>query len=276
MANLVGGFLMPHVPLITAAKDMAPPDQAKVVYDAFGSIAQRLRELKADTAIIIGDDHYTLFGPHCIPRCLIGIGDVEGPIEPWLGIPQGPIANNAPLARHIMERGFDDGIDWSFASSLTVDHAVGIPYHLVVREVPGVRTIPVYLNAGVAPVISSRRAYQIGQSIGRAVQSWKGDERVVIFGTGGISHWVGAAQMGRVNPDYDQKILAMAAQGDVDGLMALPDAEILSEAGNGCLEIKNWLCAMGALPGAKAELIAYQALNAWITGLGFAELKKAA
>lgn len=275
MAKIVGGFLMPHVPLITAARDMANKAQADIVYGAFSGVAARLRELEVDTVIIIGDDHYTIFGPQCIPRCLIGIGDVDGPIEPWLGIPQGPIENNQPLAAHIMECGFEDGIDWSFAKSLTVDHSVGVPYHLAVRENTSVRTIPVYLNVGVAPAISSRRAYQIGQSIAAAVASWAGDERVAIFGTGGISHWVGAAEMGRINPEYDMRILDMVTAGDVDGLIALPDEEVLAEAGNGCLEIKNWLCAMGALPKATAELIAYEAVNEWITGLGFAELRLA-
>jgi protocatechuate 4,5-dioxygenase beta chain len=145
-----------------------------------------------------------------------------------------------------------------------------------VRTVPGLRMIPVYLNAGVDPLLPSRRAFQIGQSIRRAVESWGGDERVVIYGTGGISHWVGSTGMGRVNAELDQRILAMAGAGDVEGLIALPDAQVEAEGGNGCLEIKNWICAMGAMPGAKAEVIAYEAMQSWITGMGFAELTLAA
>lgn len=276
MAQIVGGFLMPHNPMLAMGRDAADPAQAGVVFSTFASIVEKVRALEADTVVIIGDDHYTNFGPHCIPSYLIGIGDVDGPVEPFLGIERSPIENNVPLANHILASGYAEGVDWSFAKSLTVDHSVAIPYHLAARDVPGLRTIPVYLNAGVAPYLPNRRAYQIGQSIGRAVANWSGDERVVIYGTGGISHWVGSTGMGRVNAELDRRILDLCAAGDVEGLIALPDEMIEAEGGNGCLEVKNWLCAMGAMPGAKAEVLAYEAMQSWITGMGFAELKFAA
>lgn len=276
MAEIVGGFLMPHNPMLAMGREMADPAQAQVVFDAFATITERVRALEADTVIVIGDDHYTNFGPHCIPAYLIGIGDVEGPVEPFLGIERTAIENNGPLANHILRTGYGEGIDWSFAKALTVDHSVAIPWDLAVRTVPGLKMIPVYLNAGVAPFLPSARAYQIGQSIGRAVVSWEGSERVVIYGTGGISHWVGSTGMGRVNAELDQRILDMCVAGDVEGLIAMPDETVEAEGGNGCLEIKNWLCAMGAMPGAKAEVIAYEAMASWITGMGFAELKLAA
>ena len=276
MAQIVGGFLMPHNPMLAIGRDQVDPAQEKVVDDAFETITERVKQLEADTAIVIGDDHYTNFGPHCIPNYLIAIGDVEGPAEPFLGIERAPIENNVPLANHILQTGYAEGVDWSFARSLTVDHSVAIPYHYAVRSVPGLKTIPVYLNAGVAPLIPSRRAFEIGQSIRRAVESWQGDERVVVYGTGGISHWVGSAGMGRVNAEFDERILEMCRKGDAEGLIALPDELVEAEGGNGCLEIKNWLCAMGAMPGARAEIIAYEAMQSWITGMGFAELKMVA
>jgi protocatechuate 4,5-dioxygenase beta chain len=276
MATIVGGFLMPHDPLITGAPQAAPEQKRQSIEAAFDTIGRRIRELNADTVISVGDDHYAMFGPHCIPRCLIGTGDVEGPLEDWLNIPRGPIANNPALAQHILMTGFADGIDWAFAKSLTVDHAAAVPHHFVSRLNPGLRTIPIYLNAGVFPVIESRRAHVIGESVRRAVESWDKDERVVVLGTGGISHWVGSAGMGRVNEEFDRHVLGMAQQGDVEGLIALSDEYVLEHGGNGALEIKNWICAMGMMGAAKASLIAYEAVPEWITGIGFAELKRAA
>lgn len=275
MAEIVTAFLMPHDPLIAAEPDAAVPRQREAVMSAFAHIANRLSEEQIDTVITIGDDHYCLFGPGCVPRCLIAIGDVEGPIEDWLGIPREPIENHADLARHIMQAGFDAGIDWAVSKNLVVDHAAMIPVHYVVRPNPGIRTIPVYLNSGVEPLISTHRAHEIGRSIGEAVRSWPGHERIAVFGTGGISHWVGMAEMGRVNEEWDRKILDIASRGDVDALIAMSDEEILSEAGNGALEIKNWVCAMGSLPDHRAEVIAYEAIPQWICGCGFAELKAA-
>lgn len=276
MAEIVGGFLMPHNPMLTAAPEAAEASKAKNIYGAFETITERVKALRADTIIVIGDDHYTNFGPHCIPGYLIAIGDVDGPVEPFLRIERGPIPNNEALAGHILKTGYAEGIDWSFAKSITVDHSVAIPYHLAVRSIPEVKTIPIYLNAAVAPLLPSRRAYQIGQSIRRAVQSWSGNERVVVYGTGGISHWVGSFGMGRVNAEFDRRILDMFGKGDIEGLIALSDETILAEGGDGCLEIKNWICAMGAFPGATAETMVYEAVPEWITGMGFAEVKMVA
>lgn len=275
MAELVGGFLMPHNPMLTVAPDAADPSQKQVIFDAFQTIAAKVTELQADTVIIIGDDHYTNFGPHCIPTCLVAIGDVDGPVEPFLNIERAPMATNEPLARHILETGYAEGVDWSFAKDLSVDHSVAIPHHLAVKSVPGLRTIPIYLNAAVSPCIGNQRAYEVGQSIRKAVESWSGDERVVVYGTGGISHWVGSIGMGRVNAEFDQRILSLFSAGDIEGLAAISDEEILAEGGDGCLEIKNWICAMGLFPGATASVLAYEAVPQWITGMGFAEINPA-
>ena len=276
MAKVVGGFMMPHVPSIPTGGYGEDPAQKAVSDKAFELISRRVRELQADTVIIVGDDHYENFGPHCIPSCLIVTGDIDlSAHAQTLGMEGGPIPNNEPLARHILETGYADDIDWAFSKSLGVDHSVGVPYHMSLRKLPGVNIIPVYLNCVVAPFIRNRRAYQIGQSMLRAVQSWSGDERVVVFGTGGISHWVGGPGMGHVNVEFDHRILGMLEKGDIEGLIALPEQVVLEEAGNGAIEIKNWLCALGMLPNARAETIAYEPIPAWVTGCGFVELKVA-
>ena len=276
MADIVGGFLMPHDPLVTAAPDAAPREKAEAVRAAYRHIADRVRALEIDTVVTIGTDHYGLFGPDCIPQCLIAIGDIEGPFEPWLGIARQVIRNHQELASHILREGHRAGIDWSFAKTMLVDHATMVPWHFVLGAESPVRTIPVYLNEAVAPFIRSRRAQQIGQNIRDAVQSWPGAERVAVFGTGGISHWVGSAEMGRVNEEFDRRILALAAAGDVEGLVAMSDDEILRDGGNGAVEIKSWIAALAAMPGCGAELIEYQPIPEWVAGFGFAEVMRAA
>jgi protocatechuate 4,5-dioxygenase beta chain len=275
MAQIVAGFMLPHDPLIAAIPDAPPLDQRRACMSAFDTIVARIQELQVDTVILIADDHYTMNGPACIPQCLIGIGDVEGPWEDWLNIPKRKIENNEPLAHHIMQTGFARGVDWAVAKAMTVDHSTVIPHHYAVRPAAGVKTIPVYLNSGLEPLISSRRAYQIGKVIGEAVATWSGNERVAIYGTGGISHWPGMAQMGQVNADWDRKIISHVEQGDVEALIALSDADIVRDGGNGGLEIKNWICALGALGAVRGELIAYEAIPEWVCGCGFLEMQLA-
>lgn len=271
MAKIVGGFCLPHDPLITGQAEAAPPEQAARVMAAFEAVRQGVERLRADTVIVIGDDHYAMFGPGCQPSILIGIGDLEGPIEPWLRIDRRHVANHPALAEHIMSFGFDNGFDWAVAKTLSLDHSTMVPIHL---SVPAeARVIPVYIACGMTPLIRGKRCRELGRMIGDAVAAWPGDERVVILGTGGISHWVGMADMGKVNEEYDRKILDCVVNGDAESMIAMPDDYVVNEAGNGALEIRNFLCMMGALPGMRGELIAYERGPEWVTGLGFAEVR---
>ena len=274
MAELVCGFLMPHDPLISAITMAAPSPKRENCLGAFEEIARRIRAANIDTVIVIGDDHATVNGPSCVPTAMIAVGDVSGPKESWLGMPRARVENNEALARHILEVGLAGGVDWSVSKSLLADHSIMIPVHYAVRPVEGVRTIPVYINSGMDPVIPSRRAYDIGRVIGDAVSSWKGSERVAIYGTGGISHWPGTSQMGRINEAWDRMVMGLVESGDVDALLALSDTDILRDGGNGGLEIKNFLCAMGAMRDVRGETIAYEAVPEWVSGLGFMELKR--
>jgi protocatechuate 4,5-dioxygenase beta chain len=38
------------------------------------------------------------------------------------------------------------------------------------------------------------------------------------------------------------------------------------------MEIRNYACEMGAMPGARGELLGYAAVPAWVTGLGLVQL----
>jgi protocatechuate 4,5-dioxygenase beta chain len=272
VAEIVGGFLIPHDPLIAVIPDAPEPRHAESIARGMEHVATRLRALDVDTVITIGDDHYGMFGPGCIPACLIGIGDVEGPLEPFLGFARAPIPNSEELAAHILRIGFDAGIGWSYARSLVVDHSCAVPYYLCYRHVPGVRMIPIYLNDGVAPYVPVSLARRIGESIREAVRTHAGAERVAVIGTGGWSHWVGAPEMGSINEVFDAQVNALIAAADIDGLAALSDATVLATAGNGALEFRNWICAMAALGATRGDLLSYDAVPAWVSGLGFAEL----
>jgi protocatechuate 4,5-dioxygenase beta chain len=270
MAEIVGAFCLPHDPFITAYTERAEPGQASRIFAAFEHIRKEITARRADTAIIIGDDHYALFGPACQPQLLIATGDLEGPLEPWLRIERRPVANNTPLAEHLLRFGLDEGFDFAVAKSLVLDHSIMVPVHLAVPN--DVLTVPIYIASGVEPLISWKRCMQLGQMLRRAIHAWPQDQRVVIFGTGGISHWVGTAEMGQVNPEFDREMLRLVEQGDIEGMAALSDETIMREGGNGAFELRNWMVAMAAMPGCRGKILAYEPMEAWVTGLGLAEL----
>lgn len=277
MGKIVGGFWMPHDPVMFVAPEAPTEEVRRRVWGAFERCAQRLAELEPTSVIIVGCDHYILFGTHCLPRYVIGTGDVDGPIEGLPGLSRGVVLNQQALAGHIVEQGEREGIDWTVSRSFTIDHSFSIPHQLVVRPAEKVLgrelpSIPVYLACGVDPYISLPRAAQLGRQIRAAVESFDADERVVIIGSGGISHWVGTAEMGQVSEDFDREILAHGVEGHLTELIAYSNEEILSRAGNGAMEIRNFACAMAAVPGARGEIIAYEPVPEWVTGLGFLQL----
>lgn len=276
MANLVGAFCTAHVPIIASRPGVADKKQVDNVMEAFAKIRVRMVELEIDTAIVVGDDHYTMFGPHCLPSMLIGIGDVDGPHEEWLGHERAPIANNPAMAEHIMEYGFDHGFDWAVAKALTIDHSAFVPYLKVIKELDNVKMIPVYIAAGVMPLIKTKRCVQLGEMIADAVADYPGDERVAIIGTGGLSHWVGAADMGKVNEQFDHEMIDMIKRRDIDAMLALTDEYVLETAGNGAFEYRNWLVAMGAVKNYELDLLCYEPISPWVTGTTLVEFKFAA
>lgn len=277
MGKIVGGFWMPHDPVMFVAPGAPPLAQREAVWGAYATCAERLAALQPTSVIIVGCDHYILFGTHCLPRYVIGTGDVDGPIDRLPGLDRGAVRNHEALATHIVEHGDGHGVDWTVARSFTVDHSFSIPHQLVVkpaeallgRELP---SIPVYLACGVDPYISLKRSADLGRQLRAAVEAFDADERVVIIGSGGISHWVGTAEMGRVAEDFDREILAHGVNGDLQALCAYSDEEILGRAGNGAMEIRNFACALAAVERPQGEVIAYEAVPAWVTGLGFVQL----
>jgi protocatechuate 4,5-dioxygenase beta chain len=203
---------------------------------------------------------------------VIGVGDVDGPVEPWLNIARRSIENDCDLAEYILQQGVSQDVDWTVSKTMTLDHSVMIPYHFGVSACADIRVVPIYLACAVEPFLGSARARTIGRITGEAIRSFPADRRVAIIGTGGLSHWVGMAQMGQVNETWDRRILDHVLRGNLDALVAMREEDIIAEAGNGALEIKNWIFALAAAGALRPELIAYEPVQEWVSGLGFVEL----
>ncbi len=276
MGAVVGGFIMPHTPLMFVAPDAVGSERYNKISGFYSAIAARLRELRVDTVVIAGADHYLIFGPGCLPQYLIGIGDAKGPIDRIPGLDEVTLKTDQPLARHIRQSGAQSGFDWAVATTLPVDHSILIPHQLCVRPAGAeIATIPVYLACGVEPYLEKQRAYELGKSVARAIASFPDQRRVAVIGSGGISHWVGLPDMGKVNEDFDRMVLGHVVNGRAAELIAIPDHELMSDAGNGAMEIRNFLFALGVTGGTSGVIIGQEPAPEWITGLGFAELHPA-
>lgn len=72
-----------------------------------------------------------------------------------------------------------------------------------------------------------------------------------------------------VNEEWDRHFLALLEKGDTDGVLSMTFESVEEEAGHGGHEILNWVALMGAMDGARAEIVGYEPVKEWICGMAF-------
>jgi hypothetical protein len=96
---------------------------------------------------------------------------------------------------------------------------------------------------------------------------------VAVLGSGGLSHWPGMAAMGRINTQWDRAFLAALAAGDLDRWLQQTPAEVMAGGGNGGLELNNWVFSAGAAGNHGGEVLYYEPIAPWVTGMSAMELE---
>mgnify|MGYP003439758930 CR=1 FL=1 len=117
-----------------------------------------------------------------IPTFAVGAApEYRNADEGW-GIPTvQPFAGDPALSWHLIESLVADEFDITMCQEMLVDHAATLPMALLW---PGggpwpVRIVPIAMNHVQHPLPSPRRAYKLGQSVGRALDAWPEDVRVL-------------------------------------------------------------------------------------------------
>jgi protocatechuate 4,5-dioxygenase, beta chain len=138
---------------------------------------------------------------------------------------------------------------------MLVDHAVTIPMKLMW---PGknrhpVRIVPVSINTVQHPLPSLKRCFNLGRSIGRAIESYQPNVRVMIIGTGGLSHQLDGERAGFINKEFD-KLCMDRIVNEPEELIRYSVHDFVEEAGAQGVEFLNWLAMRGALTGNVSEV----------------------
>jgi hypothetical protein len=255
----------------------------RAVEGAMARLGDFLREARLDTLIVVGDDQDELYHPDNMPGMLIYYGetipnvplgaDFKGPewarraTARWYEEKEPrdyPV--DASLARHLIDALIDREFDIA-ASAATPKgegegHAIGFVHKRIMKEI--VPIVPVCINTYYPPnQPTPRRCYKLGQAIRAAVESYPGDKRVGIVGSGGLSHFV-------VDEALDRGFIDMMRRKDAGAIQALPREKLNS----GSSEIRNWICVAGAVEHLSLEWSLYEpgyrTPAGTGTGLGFA------
>jgi hypothetical protein len=258
MARLVGGVGCSHVPAVGAAIDKGlTGDPYWAPYFAkIGPARRWMAEVAPDVCIVVYNDHASAFGLDVIPTFALGLADEFPPADEGYGPrPVPPVAGHPDLAWHLAESLILDEFDLTLVNEMPVDHGLTVPLSVVwgTPEAWPCPVVPLLVNVVQYPPPTGRRCYRLGRALRRAVESFEGDERVVIMGTGGMSHQLQAQRAGLINVDFDLAFLDRLVA-DPDGAAAISHVEYLREAGSEGIELVMWLVMRGALPAQVREV----------------------
>ena len=251
MAQLIGGITTSHVPAIgrAIARDLQADPYWKPFFDGYPPVHDWLAKVKPDVVVMFYNDHGLNFFLDKMPTFAVGAApEYHNADEGW-GIPVlPPIRGDQDLSWHLIESLVAEEFDVVTCQEMVIDHAVSLPMALLW---PGqgawpVKVVPVCINTVQFPLPSAARCYKLGQAVGRAIRSWDADQRVVVMGTGGLSHQLDGERAGFINKDFDVKFM--------DSLLADPAwatkysiTDLVELTGTQGIELLMWLAARGAL-----------------------------
>lgn len=253
MASIVGAVSVTHVPYIgrAIANKLQQDPYWKPFFDGFPPVREWLAKASPDVAVVIYNDHGLNFFLDKMPTFAVGAApEYRNADEGW-GIPTlPPYKGDQDLSWHLIESLVGEEFDLTTCQEMVVDHAFTLPLELLWpdRHPCPVRTVPVCINTVQHPLPSAARCFKLGQAIGRAVESWDADARVVVIGTGGLSHQLDGQRAGFINKKFDllflEKLIA-----DPLWVTRYSILDLVELTGTQGVELLNWLAARGALLG---------------------------
>jgi catalytic LigB subunit of aromatic ring-opening dioxygenase len=257
--------------------EIAPDKLARRHREAMAAM-HRLQEglaaARLDALIVVGDDHKEIYHDDNMPSVLLYRGETianmpnrtarapgpDGPRRPaWM---QRAAARyyeeretrhypvHAGLAHHLIGELVDREFDVSSANALPEGegegHAFGFVHRRLMQQT-AIPVVPIVLNTYYPPnQPSPRRCYRLGQAIREAIGSYPQSLRVGIVASGGLSHFT-------VDEALDGEVIRALREKDANALQDLPRERLNS----GNSEIRNWICAAGALEQLALDWVQY-------------------
>ena len=221
-------------------------------------------------AIIVYNDHASAFSLQIIPTFLIGVADKFPIADEGFGRGRCRWCKGHPaLAWHLAESLILDEFDMTIANEMPVDHGLTVPLSITCGQPAQwpFPVIPLCVNVVQYPPPTGVRCFKLGQAIARAVQSFEQDLRIVIYGTGGMSHQLQGERAGLINREFDKAFLDGMTK-DPLALARISHTEYMREAGSEGVEMVMWHIMRGALDADAVEVYRHYHVPASNTAAG--------
>jgi len=280
MARIVGAVATSHVPLI--GKAIACGLQAepywKPFFDGYRAVHEWLAVVRPDVAVIFYNDHGLNFFLDKMPTFAVGAAEQYRNADEGWGLPAFGSFPGAPrLSWHLIESLVAAEFDVTTCQEMLVDHAFAIPMALLW---PGsgpwpVRTVPIAINTVQHPLPSAARCFKLGQAVGCALEAYDEDLKVLIVGTGGLSHQLEGTRAGFINKEFDLMCMDKLTH-DPQALTGYSNAQLVELAGSQGVELLMWLAARGALHGSVSTIQRHYHIPISNTAAGLLALENSA
>jgi protocatechuate 4,5-dioxygenase beta chain len=275
VAKIIAGVGSSHVPAIGAALDNGRTEEPywKRVFSGFEKSKEWMAKTGPDVAIVVYNDHASAFSVDLIPTFALGCAAEFPPADEGWGPRPVPVVKGHPqLAAHIAQSVILDEFDITVVNRMEVDHGLTVPLNLLCgKKEPNeewpFKVIPLAVNVVMYPPPTGHRCYMLGKAIRKAVESYREDLKVVIFGTGGLSHQISGPRAGLINSKWDKNFLDNLTR-DPKKLTRIPHIEYMREAGAEGIEMVMWLIMRGALDDDVNEVYRFYTVPASNTAVG--------
>ena len=279
LAEIVAGLCTSHVPLLGRVIDGGRTEEPywQPIFKGYEPTKKWLTDLKPDVVIVIYNDHANGFSFKYTPTFAIGCAEEFQPADEGAGRRHVPVVQgHSALAWHITESLVLNQFDMTIMNEMDVDHGLTVPLSLVCGqpEVWPFKVIPICVNVIQYPQPTAERCYALGKAIRKAVETFDEDLKVVIAGTGGMSHQIHGARSGLINQEFDNYFLDKLPTSPAE-LAKKSQAELVREVGAEGAEIIMWLTMRGALDDEVDVLHRFYHVPAMNTAVGHIVLQNA-
>jgi protocatechuate 4,5-dioxygenase, beta chain len=254
MATIAGAITTSHVPAIgtAIARGLQQDPYWKPFFDAFAGVHEWLQRVRPDVLVVFYNDHGLNFFLDKMPTFAIGAANEYRYADEGWGIPAmfPPFRGHPQLSWHLIESLIQDEFDLTTCQEMQVDHAFAVPMALLWSGVTSwpVMTVPIAINTVQHPLPSAARCFKLGQSVGRAIETFPQELQVVIMGTGGLSHQLEGTRAGFINREFDLMCMDKLVS-EPSALTRYSNAQLVDLAGSQGVELLMWMAARGALTG---------------------------
>jgi hypothetical protein len=207
-----------------------------------------LAEAKPDQIVVVYNDHLNHFTFDAYPTLALGVAPVFAQADEGFGLRPFPsLRGDTDFGWHVSNYLVRNAeFDLTICEDMKIDHGIysWLPY---VAEPPWPAPIlPLAVNMVRHPIPTSQRLHKLGYALRAAIASYPGNARVAVIATGGMSHQISGARFGIANEEWDRTFLQRIEK-DVDGLVAIPQEEIMKVGGTEASELAIWFAMRGAL-----------------------------